>query len=106
MNEFENIKTQMLSKGFVWDEGQQEFTLNQTRTQNVIINGQQMSKDLIIIIHIIYNGEGYIEDEDGSNHSPLFGFSVVTEVGNNKQNNGCDVWVRDYEELASMFNFK
>lgn len=98
-SKFEEIKSHLVDCGFEWNEP--NFSKIRTETQVAIVNGHKMSRDIHLTQIIFYEGEGYVENENGSNRTPLYGFTFFIEVEGHKEG-GSSVWVEDWQSFEEM----
>ena len=92
---YEKIKNELIARGYELHDDM--FTKSISHFNQMVINGQAFNQEEKTQINIIYFGQGYIENVDGSTHRDLHYFNIVV----NNNDNG-SIGVESWEEMLSM----
>lgn len=88
---YEKIKNELIARGYELHDD--VFTKSISHINRMMINGQVFDQEEKTQTNIIYFGQGYIENADGSAHQDLYYFDI---------NNGGSIGVESWEEMLTM----
>lgn len=92
---YEKIKSELISRGYTLNED--TYTKEIVKNHQMMVNGQAFNQEERMRIDIIYMGEGYEENKDGSNHKIIHYFNINL----NDQPSG-GIGVESWDDLITM----